>query len=100
MQRRTIAAAGLLAIGMCLGSSSAAAQGYPGATAPQIRACRTEADRRLPNYTYDQITAESESRDQNVAVVRWTAGSTDTGTCTVATNGRILGFTRDKRSEE
>ena len=97
MQRRTFAAAGLLTIGMCLGGASrAAAQGYPGATAPQIRACRTEADRRLPDYTYDQIVAESESRDQNVAVVRWTAGGTDTGTCTVATNGRILGFTRDK----
>ena len=97
MQRRTFAAAGLLAIGMCLGGSSpAAAQGYPGATAPQIRACRSEADRRLPDYSYDQIVAESESRDQNVAVVRWTAGGTDSGTCTVATNGRILGFTRDK----
>ena len=96
MQRRTFAA-GLLAIGMCLGGSSrAAAQGYPGATAPQIRACLAGADRRLPDYTYDQIVAESESRDQNVAVVRWTAGGTDSGTCTVATNGRVLGFTRDK----
>jgi len=97
MQRRTFAAAGLVAIGMCLGGSSpAAAQGYPSATAPQIRACRTEADRRLPDSSYDQIEAESQSRDQNVAVVRWTAGGTDSGTCTVATNGRILGFTRDK----
>ena len=96
MQRRMFAAAGLLAIGLGLGGSApAAAQGYPGATAPQIRACRSEADRRLPDYTYDQIVAESESRDQNVAVVRWTAGS-ETGTCTVATNGRILGFARDR----
>jgi Protein of unknown function (DUF3011) len=97
MQRRSFAAAGLLAIGMCIGGSSpAAAQGYPGATAPQIRACRSEADRRLPDYNFDQITAESESRDQNVAVVRWSAGGTVSGTCTVATNGRLLGFTRDK----
>ena len=96
MQRRTFAA-GLLAIGMYLGGSTpAAAQGYSGATAFQIRSCRTEADRRLPDYTYDQIVAESQSRDQNVAVVRWTAGGVDSGTCTVATNGRILGFTRDK----
>ena len=95
MQRRMFAA-GLLAIGMCLvGSLPAAAQGGPEATGPQLRACRSEADRRLPEYTYDQITVMSESRDQNVANVRWTAGN-ESGRCTVATNGRILGFTRDK----
>ena len=97
MQRRTMfAAAGLLAVGVSLTvSTPAAAQGYPDATAPQLRACRTEADRRLPEYSYDQIQVESESRDQNVANVRWWAGN-EGGRCTVATNGRVLAFTRDK----
>jgi DUF3011 family protein len=96
MQRRTkFAAAGLLAVGVSLTLSiPAAAQGYPDATAPQLRACRTEADRRLPDYSYDQIQVESESRDQNVANVRWWAGN-EGGRCTVATNGRVLAFTRD-----
>jgi hypothetical protein len=90
------AAAGLVAVAAGLTvSTPAAAQGYPGATAPQLRACRTEADRRLPDYSYDQIQVESESRDQNVANVRWWAGN-EGGRCTVATNGRVLAFTRDK----
>jgi len=101
MQRRTMfAAAGLLIVAVCLTvSTPAAAQGYPGATAtgPQLRACRTEADRRLSEYSYDQIQVESESRDQNVANVRWWAGN-EGGRCTVATNGRVLAFTRDKNS--
>jgi DUF3011 family protein len=97
MQRPTMfAAAGLLTVAVCLTVSvPAAAQGYPDATAPQLRACRTEADRRLPEYSYDQIQVESESRDQNVANVRWWAGN-EGGRCTVATNGRVLAFTRDK----
>lgn len=101
MQRRMMFAAACgLAIGLLGGTRTAAAQGQgegAEATYTQLRVCRSEADRRLPDYSYDQIQVASESRDQNVASVRWTAGS-QSGTCTVATNGRLLGFTRDTGS--
>jgi len=61
-------------------------------TAQQLRACRTEADRRLAGYSYDQIRVEGLSREGDVARVRWMAGD-GVGICTVATNGRIVGFT-------
>jgi hypothetical protein len=96
MQRCTsFVAAGLLAVGLWLTMpASLSAQGQLAATPPQLKACRSEADRRLADYTYDQIQVVSEGRDQNVADVRWSAGN-DSGLCTVATNGRILAFTRD-----
>jgi hypothetical protein len=79
-------------------SRPAAAQGQLAATPPQLKACRTEVDRRLPDYTYDQVEVVSEGRDQNVANVHWQAGNQG-GRCVVATNGRILTFTRDSGSE-
>lgn len=66
-------------------------QGNPPVNQNQLRACRTEADRRLPNYRYDQIQVEPVSREGSVARVRWRAGGTS-GLCTVAANGRILAF--------
>jgi hypothetical protein len=62
------------------------------ATPMQLRACRSEADRRLAAYTYDQISVAPESRQGSVANVRWWAGAAG-GLCTVATTGRIIGFT-------
>jgi hypothetical protein len=67
-------------------------EGNPYVTKNQLSACRSEADRRLPEYRYDQIRVEAESRRGSVARVRWHAGN-KTGMCTVAANGRILGFT-------
>jgi len=60
----------------------------------QLRACRSEADRRMAKYSYEQIEVEGESRQGNVAYVRWRAGSS-TGLCAVAANGRIIQFTTD-----
>jgi hypothetical protein len=70
------------------------AQGPGNATANpnQLRACRTEADRRLAAYSYDQIQVESDARQGNIAYVRWRAGTAG-GLCTVAANGRIIEFT-------
>ena len=67
-------------------------QGNASANRNQLRACRSEADRRLANYTYDQISVEPDSRQGSVANVRWWAGSTG-GLCAVAANGRVLQFT-------
>jgi hypothetical protein len=62
------------------------------ATPVQLRACRVEADRRLPRYGYDEISVEPQSRKGSTAEVHWWAGNTG-GQCTVAPDGRILGFT-------
>ena len=100
MQRRTaLAAAGLLAIGLFLSLPAPAMGQGPDATPHQLAACRSEADRRLAAYSYEQVQVESISRDQNVAEVRWRAGN-ERGRCTVATNGRVLAFTRDTGSED
>jgi hypothetical protein len=89
------AAAAVLAIcAWFTNPAPAAAQGRLAATPSQLRACRSEADRRLPDYTWDEIQVFSEGRDQNVADVRWSAGDIG-GECAVAANGRVLGFTRD-----
>lgn len=63
-----------------------------GATPMQLRACRSEADRRLAAYTYDQVSVQPESRQGSIATVRWSAGNA-AGLCTVATTGRIVRFT-------
>ena len=68
--------------------------GNASANRNQLRACQREADRRLPTYTYDQISVEPESRQGNVAYVRWWVGTTG-GRCTVTANGRVLQFTTD-----
>jgi hypothetical protein len=68
------------------------APGYANANPNQLRACRSEADRRLAAYTYDQISVEPDSRQGSVAYVRWWVGSTG-GLCAVAANGRVLQFT-------
>jgi hypothetical protein len=96
MQRgiRSAAAAVLAICAWFTNPAPAGAQGVLAATPPQLRACRSEADRRLPDYTWDDIQVVSEGRDQNVADVRWSAGNIG-GECTVATNGRVLSFTRD-----
>ena len=49
-------------------------QGNASANRNQLRACRSEADRRLANYTYDQISVEPDSRQGSVAYVRWWVG--------------------------
>jgi hypothetical protein len=67
-------------------------QGNPDVNRNQLNACRSEADRRLPDYRYDQIQVEPVSRQGSVARVRWRAGN-KSGLCTVAANGRLLGFT-------
>jgi Protein of unknown function (DUF3011) len=60
----------------------------------QLRACRSEADRRLAAYSYDQISVEAESRQGSVAYVRWWVGPMS-GLCAVAANGRVLQFTNN-----
>jgi hypothetical protein len=67
------------------------AQSNENATVNQLRACRTEVDRRLANYTYDQIVVADAGRQGNVSRVRWRAGSTG-GTCAVTSSGRVVDF--------
>jgi hypothetical protein len=62
------------------------------ASASQMRTCRTEADRRLPGYSYNDIQVTPEARQGTTAYMRWRAGSSG-GTCTVAPSGRLLNFT-------
>ena len=66
-------------------------QGYGQANPNQVRACRSEADRRLPGYTYDQIRVVPESRQGDVARMRWMAGD-NAGMCAVTASGRIISF--------
>lgn len=68
--------------------------GNTSATPMQLRACRSEADRRMPAYSYDQIQVEPQARQGSTSWVRWWAGNSG-GTCTVAASGRILAFTTD-----
>jgi hypothetical protein len=68
--------------------------GNASATPSQLRACRSEADRRMPNYSYDKISVFPESRQGPMAYVRWRAG-TMTGLCAVHANGRVQSFTTD-----
>ena len=70
--------------------------GYGNANANpnQLRACQTEADRRMPSYSYNQISVNGESRQGPIAYVRWRAGQA-TGLCSVHANGRVLSFTTD-----
>jgi hypothetical protein len=72
--------------------------GYANATPMQLRACRSEADRRTPEYGYDQIEVEAYQREGSTAWIRWSAGNTG-GSCTVASSGRILEFTTDTYGE-
>jgi DUF3011 family protein len=69
-------------------------QGPGNATANrnQLRACQSEADRRLAAYSYDQISVEPDSRQGNVAYVRWWVGPMG-GLCAVTASGRVLQFT-------
>ena len=69
-------------------------QGNATANRNQLRACRSEADRRLAAYSYDQISVEPESRQGSVAYVRWWVGPMS-GLCTVHANGRVLEFTNN-----
>ena len=73
-------------------------QGNPPVNQNQLSACRSEADRRLADYRYDQIRVEPESRQGSIARVRWHAGN-KTGLCTVAANGRVIGFTTGAAGE-
>lgn len=72
----------------------AGGQGNANANPNQLQACRSEADRRMPAYSYDQISVQPESRQGSVAYVRWRAGAA-TGLCAVHANGRVLSFTTD-----
>jgi hypothetical protein len=60
----------------------------------QLRVCRAEADRRLPQYTGNQIQVNPESRSGPVVTIRWRAG-TSTGLCEVQNDGRLVSFTTD-----
>ena len=64
------------------------------ATPMQLRACRSEADRRTPGYSYDQVQVEPYQREGSTAWIRWYAGNQG-GTCEVASSGRIINFTTD-----
>jgi hypothetical protein len=64
------------------------------ATPMQLRACRSEADRRTPGASYDQIQVEPYQREGTTAWIRWYAGNQG-GTCEVASSGRIINFTAD-----
>jgi hypothetical protein len=75
-------------------TATRASQGNGAATPMQLRACQSEADRRLPGYTYQQIRTEAISSQGNTSWVRWSAGSTG-GRCLVEANGRVLEFTTD-----
>ena len=68
------------------------------ASPAQLRACRSEADRRTPGYSYDQIRVEPFQREGTTAWVRWYAGNQG-GTCEVASTGRIINFTADGYAE-
>jgi hypothetical protein len=68
--------------------------GYANANPIQLRACRSEADRRLAAYSYDQISVEPDSRQGNVAYVRWSVGPMS-GLCAVTANGRVIQFTNN-----
>src|SRR6476619_6828236 len=101
MGRRTaVVTAWCLAIGLVPPLvPRAKAQSYTTVSAYQVRMCRSEADRRLPTYSYDQIEAAQvqappDTRDRDAATIRWRAGS-ETGICTVSSSGNILSFTRD-----
>jgi hypothetical protein len=67
-------------------------QVYGQANPNQLRACRTEAKRRLGGYSYAQIRADPVSRQGDVARIRWLAGDAG-GMCVVTASGRILEFT-------
>jgi DUF3011 family protein len=66
-----------------------------GVVAQQIRVCRAEADRRLANYSGDQIAVELSSREGPSSWFTWEAGSSS-GRCQVAANGRLLQFSTNK----
>ncbi len=66
--------------------------GQTPATALQLRACQSEADRRLPNYSFNDIRVVGGGRKVSTTYVRWSAGP-ESGMCSVAANGRILQFT-------
>ena len=68
--------------------------GNANATPMQLRACRSEADRRMPGYSYEQVEVEPYHREGSTSWVHWQAGN-EGGMCTVASNGRIIDFTND-----
>src|SRR5829696_2111245 len=82
--------------GVGYGGGAGGNPGYGNANANpnQLRACQTEADRRMPSYSYNQISVNGESRQGPIAYVRWRAGPA-TGLCSVHANGRVLSFTTD-----
>lgn len=61
-------------------------------TAWQLRVCRSEADRRLPDYGFNDIQVAGDRREGSTTYIRWSAGP-NYGMCAVAPNGRLLDFT-------
>jgi hypothetical protein len=61
-------------------------------TAWQLRVCRSEADRRLPDYGFNDIQVAGDRREGSTTYIRWSAGR-NSGECAVAPNGRLLEFT-------
>ena len=62
----------------------------------QLRACQSEADRRLADYSFKDIQVTPELRESTLTYIRWTAGP-HSGTCVVQPNGWIVQFTTDGR---
>ena len=62
-----------------LSSAYPTGPGNANATPMQLRACRSEADRRLPGYSYEQVEVEPYHREGSTAWV--TGGPGTTGAC-------------------
>jgi hypothetical protein len=78
-----------------LASAYPTGPGNANATPMQLRVCRSEADRRLPEYRYEDVEVEPYHREGSTAWVSWRAGDQG-GMCTVASNGRIIDFTTER----
>ena len=81
-----------------VGTVGTAAPG-PTATPTQLRACRSEAARRLGSRTEEGIMVRPESRQGSTAQIRWRS-DTKGGLCTVAATGRIVRFTEETVAPE
>jgi len=82
-------------------SVTAAVPGNANATATptQLRACRSEAARRLGSRAEEDIEVRPESRQGSVAQIQWRS-DTKGKLCTVAATGRIVRFTEETVAPE
>ena len=80
-------------------TASVPANANASATPTQLRACRSEAARRLGSRAEEDIVVRPESRQGSVAQIRWRS-DTKGGLCTVAATGRIVRFTEETVVQE